>query len=1070
MTIPEDENKLDTCGCCEGTTPQERHYNRPGQPVISYRLGTHSTFLSRMKERLSKKRIPDGKHKDSKPLKKLTTRSTDDPSIAILDAWALVTDVLTFYQERIANEGFLRTATERRSVLEMARAIGYELKPGVAAGTYLTFTLEDAEGAPGAATIDEGTRVLSIPGQNEKPQVFETIETIEGRAEWNSLKPRMTEPPKPGLGAKEVYLSGVDTGLKPGDGLLFVGDEREFDLSSERWDFRKVQTVTTNPVAGYTKVTWDEGLRWECINRVYSFGQQAALFGYNAPDFRVMANCVKEAYSTTNNEWPDYSIASLGKRKGLYAEYYNGIEFNDLKERRIDSEIDFVWSSGLPYPDINASNFSVRWTGFIVPDIRGDYNFEIESQGGVRLWIEGNRVIDSPYDSLKNDKITYELEKDHIYDITLEYFYFQTWIDIINGKNAEPIVKLYWKKPDGWEYLFSWNNIPGNDNERLIGFLRKRFDIEWVNQAEIEKNDSEKTITLSFENNYIYLNLNEDKTKVILTIDDVRTDEFIAKTENDKLYIYHQDKVIIPKNELHPSDIFLDAIYKEILPDSWLVLTIPEYMEIYQAGTVVEDSQSNFTISAKTTRVTLKGENLDLFNKKLRETVVFAQSQLLEMAEVPLSTHVSGDSITLDCKIDNLSEGQLMVISGKDVINGEDVSEVVALSRTEDIGYLTRIVFSPVLTHTYYRDTVTINANVARATHGETVSEVLGSGNAGESYQMFLLKKAPLTYVSAPTPSGTSSTLKIHVDGVLWKEAPSFFNLDRDNRSYIVRIDDDSKTHITFGDGKKGARLPTGIENITTTYRNGIGPEGEVSAGSLTLLQSRPPGVRSVTNPLAASGAQSPEQLSDARRNAPMTVQTLDRIVSLQDFENLARSFAGIGKAQAQALHVGQSRLVHITVASASGSEIGKTSKTYKDLCSAIDSFRDPIESVQVDGFQLRTFSIDALLIIDKRYFADDVKSQVEASLTDAFSFDNRDFGQPVSAAEVFSVMQSVEGVIAIDLNKLELDNVESGSVLSTTILSSNKARVEDNTPPPLKAELLLLDPEGLKLRCIQHE
>ena len=233
-----------------------------------------------------------------------------------------------------------------------------------------------------------------------------------------------------------------------------------------------------------------------------------------------------------------------------------------------------------------------------------------------------------------------------------------------------------------------------------------------------------------------------------------------------------------------------------------------------------------------------------------------------------------------------------------------------------------------------------------------------------------------------------------------------------------------------------------------------------MSAGSLTLLQSRPPGIRSVTNPLAASGAQSPEQLSDARRNAPATVQTLDRIVSLQDFENLAGSFAGISKAQAQALHVGQSRLVHITVAAASGLEV--ESKTYDDLCNAIDSFRDPIELVKVDGFQLRTFSIDALLIIDERYFADDVKSQVEASLIDEFSFDNRDFGQPVSAAEVFSVMQSVEGVIAIYLNKPELDNVESNLVSSTTILSSEKARVEDETI--LQAELLILDPKGLKL------
>jgi len=840
MTIPENEKKLDTCGCCEGTTPQERHYNRPGQPAISYRLGTHSTFLSRMKERISKKTIPDGKNEGSKPLRKLTTRSTDDPSIAILDAWALVTDVLTFYQERIVNEGFLRTATQRRSVLEMARAIGYELKPGVAASTYLTFTLEDAKGAPGIATIKEGTRVLSIPGQNEKSQIFETIETIEGRAEWNALKPRMTEPLKPGLGAKEVYLSGVDTGLKPGDGLLFVGDEREFDLSSERWDFRKVQTVTTDRVAGYTKVTWDEGLGWKFGNRIilppqknlkiYSFGLQAALFGYNAPDFRAMADSVKDAYlgrdhKITDIEWPDFSISST-------------------------------------------------------------------------------------------------------------------------------------------------------------------------------------------------------------------------------------------------DTIYLDAIYKQILPDSWLILAIPEYREIYQVGAVVEDSQSNFTISAKTTKVTLKGENLHLFKNKLRDTVVFAQSQLLEMAEVPISTNILGNSITLDCKIDKLSEGQLMVVSGENVANGEDVSEIVTLFETEDVEDLTNIVFSPALFNTYYRDTVTINANVVRATHGETVSEVLGSGNASESYQKFLLKKAPLTYVSASTPNGTLSTLGIHVDGVLCQEAQSFFNLDSDNRSYIVRIDDDSKTHITFGDGKKGARLPTGIENITATYRNGIGPEGEVSAGSLTLLQSRPPGIRSVTNPLAASGAESPEQLSDARRNAPVTVQTLDRIVSLKDYENLARSFAGIGKAQAQTLHVGQSRLVHITVAAASGSEV--ESKTYDDLCNAIDSFRDLIESVKVDGFQLRTFSIDALLIIDKRYFADDVKSQVEAYLIEVFSFDNRDFGQPVSAAEVFSVMQSVEGVIAIDLNKLELDNVESDSVSSTTILSSKKARVEDEKI--LQAELLLLDPEGLKLRWVQNE
>ena len=52
-------------------------------------------------------------------------------------------DVLTFYGERIATESYLRTATERRSILELARLIGYELKPGVAASTLVAFTVED---------------------------------------------------------------------------------------------------------------------------------------------------------------------------------------------------------------------------------------------------------------------------------------------------------------------------------------------------------------------------------------------------------------------------------------------------------------------------------------------------------------------------------------------------------------------------------------------------------------------------------------------------------------------------------------------------------------------------------------------------------------------------------------------------------------------------------------------------------------------------------------------------------------------------------------------------------------
>ena len=119
-----DAAQLDTCGCCAGVrvlTPAAVS-NPPGLPRLAYRVGTHGSFKETMKARLS----------GQPALRRLTTRDDDDPTIALLDAWATVLDVLTFYQERIANEAYLRTATELRSILELAREIGYELGPGAA--------------------------------------------------------------------------------------------------------------------------------------------------------------------------------------------------------------------------------------------------------------------------------------------------------------------------------------------------------------------------------------------------------------------------------------------------------------------------------------------------------------------------------------------------------------------------------------------------------------------------------------------------------------------------------------------------------------------------------------------------------------------------------------------------------------------------------------------------------------------------------------------------------------------------------------------------------------------------
>ncbi len=962
-----DDTKLDTCGCCEGIMPRTPRYNRPGKPAIDYRLDTHTMFLRRMIARLHTQSIPEGKNAGSRPLTTLTTRATDDPAIAIMDAWAVVADVLTFYQERIANECFLHTATERRSVLELASAIGYELKPGVAASTYLAFTLADAPGSPGHATIGVGTKVMSVPGQDEKPQTFETIEKIEALAEWNALKPRMTVPQEIDRGTDRIYLKGTDTQLQPGDAILIVGDHRVQWAGSERWDFRIVQTVTRYDKEKYTLVTWEECIGHDAPTiepadnpRVFAFRKRAALFGHNAPDWRAMSEEIKNAYNpkkrNQRTRWPDFEIQTTEKclidLDAVYPAILEGSWIVLMKPSYVElykalkvvaySRTDFTLTSKVTRIELDTREH-LSWFG-LRDTVVFAQSEELDLAGNpVDTPVFGNRVV--------MDQTVENLEQGNIL--------------IVSG-------------------------VP----------LRR---VKVAERSRVIKVGKDEVV----------------QTEVELFIVSADGSEKVKLEPGDELEI------------IEPPSSFNDGRIRWHLKD-----------EKGFAGFVTAD-QDDF-IPAK-----------------------------VQKAD-DLTSHLRGTTQ-----------------------EDETVSEVMVIDRTESDSDSTTLIFASELQNIYRRDTVTLNANVARATHGETVHEVLGSGSAAGAHQRFTLKKPPLTYVSASTPSGTLSTLAVRVNGVQWQEEPSLHGLDTRSQSYIVRIDDDAATKLVFGDGKNGARLPTGVENVTAAYRSGIGLGGEVSAGSLTLLMTRPLGVRGVTNPLPASGAESPEKLSDARQNAPVTVLTLDRIVSLRDFENLARSFAGIGKAQASALKMGQSHVVHITVAAANGSEVDNESK--EDLCDAIDLVRDPIEHVEVDRFQLRTFSIEAGILVDPRYLAEEVLADVEASLRNTFSFENRDFGQPVTAAEVLSFMQAVGGVVAVDLNRLELDPASTtaressiplpskmrsmprfpifkfkpwiphirpsaGSVSPTAILPSKRARVQDGAILP--AELLLLNPdtEGVTL------
>ena len=106
------------------------------------------------------------------------------------------------------------------------------------------------------------------------------------------------------------------------------------------------------------------------------------------------------------------------------------------------------------------------------------------------------------------------------------------------------------------------------------------------------------------------------------------------------------------------------------------------------------------------------------------------------------------------------------------------------------------------------------------------------------------------------------------------------------DRAFVTRRKDDGSVIVQFGDGKNGGRPPTGQTNVRATYRKGIGAAGNVAAGQLSQAIDRPAGLKGVANPAYATGGADPDKPDDARKSAPLHVRTLERVVSLQDYEN----------------------------------------------------------------------------------------------------------------------------------------------------------------------------------------
>jgi len=1124
------DSTLSTCGCCQGLrplTPQSLQ-NLPGLSTLVYRIGTHGSFKATMLANLT----------ESRGLGNLTSRDDDDPSIALLDASAAMLDVLTFYQERIINEGYLRTALERRSILDLARQIGYELAPGVAASTYLAFTLESAAGAPDKVTIPIGTRVQSLPEQDQIPQSFETVEAITAQAAWNKMTPKTTELVQPGFNDDEIYLKGIATNLKVGDALLIVGQERIKDSGNENWDFRRIKSVTTMPATdpeqSYTLVSLEYGLgsfepfKMPALDepRVYALRQRANLFGYNAPDWRGLTKKVRQDYLGLESEselkdypdWPDLNIAAVSDGTGLYGEYfddspYTGQHFKRRILGRTDPQINFFWGEGSPASGVGADNFSVRWTGWILPKVSGTHSFFVKSDDGVCLRVNGKLIINQWKDQAATEWAgSIDLEASRPYEIKLEYYEHSGWSEIrlwweVGDKLQRELVpdtQLYPRdiytvhmdavypqvRPGGWAVLSRSEYQEAYQIEDAVEDARARFTM------------SGKSTRLMLKGENLFEKFNNwlRQTVVFCQSEELTWAErpITQPLRGDMIILEKRITGLLPKRtlivsgrrsrvkaiggglKLHVTDSSQDVKLEK--NETLLVLQAPLPLENAKYSWLLQN-HAGLVGTAEASESKLAFQPSESGDTPVSEVVTVKKASedkhaKIQVAHSGLELQLENSSYKVALKknvVLSLLQPPVSLGDGKfrwhvqtsanrtgTVETSED--EFIFLSPERDH---TEIELEQPLTYIYDLATAVVYGNVAQSTHGETKREVLGSGDASQPFQKFILKNKPLTYVSAANPAGAETTLQVRANGILWEEADSLYILKAREHSYITRRDDDGTVTVEFGDGKTGARLSSGNENVSAVYRVGTGADGMVKAGQLSLLMTQILGVQKVNNPLAPTGAADPESRDQARQNAPFTVMTLGRVVSLQDFEDFARAFAGIGKAQAEWLWDGEARVVHLTIAASTACggdyRVISTSKLYKNLRAGIDAARDTTQRLLIDTYAPLFFRLKVRLVVNPDYLPDKVVITVNSALKAAYSFSKRLFGQSVSRSEILALIQGIEGVDAAFLDALY---ATGQAVSQADLLVAHRARQERNHVQP--AELLLIDPTGISVEAIK--
>jgi len=1090
------------CACCEPTiaaTPLAI-FNRPGLSEISYRIGTFATFREAMLEAIAQEATLGG----------LTTRESDDAAITILELFAAAGDVLSFYNERIANELYLRTARERDSLLRLTRLLGYRLRPGLAAQTMLSFALD-----AGAETrIRKGLKVMSVPGQDEKPQTFETIEQIITNAELN--EPPAFAPPvlinALALGSTGGPIVARPEKLALSDKLVLFGLNVIEEKTVADLKARPDGEVLTFDLAIQTGNWFGE------VARVARLEGRLRFFGHNAPDTvnvyipppppppfawpRWETRPVVRSLNPSDRAYPldsRVSDVSVGQQLLIRAPSAGQPTLRTAAVVGTEGRSAFLTDSTSAPIEIlrdTVTHIALRQTIRDRPAVVGSLGtlrstYARSGAGSILELDPPNLPVRSwQYRGLEGisanvSAIALGLRRDiFVRDAGLKLMQarmptgsFVGWIDRGGTLTSEPRAAAeaggqilafvrgrdmsLWYMDVTAAALSTWQSLDGiltspaapvsQNPGRFAVFVRGLDRALWYRSWNGAAWSSWQTLkgllatapaAASAGSGRIDVAALDDKGALIH-----RKFDGAAWSEWRELGGDLQGEVaLVAGGAPDRLDVFAwakDGSLQTIVRtgESWSAWTnlqgkltsTPvaardmQGLHVYARGSDGTLASRSFT-GAGWAAWTGHGDGIGTIDDRRRTEICRVASDDIVFRDYDYPPQISQGRLALrmtpaSAGLGNLGKGRRILLRAGTITEKATVIAVTpAAAIPGDLADHLLVDFTPA-PRTPLRD-VAVLGNVVAASHGEIQPlEALGHGDGAKTFQTFKLARPNLTYLQSATNLEGTPALEIRINGELVKETPGFLGRRAHERLYTARQNDNAETYVTFGDGTSGARAPSGAMNVTATYRTGLGLQGLMKPGQLSIPLERPPGLRSVTNPLPADGAADPETRDKAREAAPNSVKTFGRAVSLADFEAIATASGIAARAGVTWVWSELERAVHVTVAGPNGGRLSDAS--LKLLRSALDSARDPNRPLFLANFVRVPIVIAARLLRDPAFEAEAMLEDARTKMLALFAFDAMPLGAAVFVSDIYATLQSARGVVAADIDVFQLKHFE---------------------------------------------